>query len=103
MLFGVLLATQVLPGEDHLSVTIIPASIAGGVIVLLGLTALLPGDMGGACGRWPASRLSRLARRLASVPATLAQGVRTAIDHVRNRAWARRPTPRRSASGRATS
>ena len=30
VLFGVLLAAQVLPGEDHLSVTIVPAAIAGG-------------------------------------------------------------------------
>ena len=102
VLFGVLLATQVLPGEDHLSVTIIPASIAGGVVVLLGQPRCCPATWSGACESLAGIGVS-VAQRLASVPATLAQGVRTAIDHVRNRAWTRRPTPRRSASGRATS
>ena len=85
VVFGVLLAAEVLPGEDHLSVTIVPAAIAGGAVVLLGLTALLPGDMERrvrSLGGHP--RLSKLARRLAALPATLAQGVRTAIDHIRN-------------------
>jgi putative heme transporter len=85
VIFGVLLAAQVLPGDDHLSVTIVPAAIAGGAILLLGLTALLPGDIErrvrSLAGR---RRFSKLAGRLASVPATLSQGVRTAIDHLRH-------------------
>jgi len=85
VVFGVLLAAQVLPGDDHLSVTIVPAAIAGGAIALGLLTALLPGDIERrvrslAGHRW----ISKLAGRLAALPATLAQGVRTAIDHIRN-------------------
>ena len=45
VVFGVLLAAEVLPGDDHLSVTIIPAAFAGGAILLLRLSTLLPGDM----------------------------------------------------------
>jgi uncharacterized membrane protein YbhN (UPF0104 family) len=85
ILFGVLLSTDVLPGDDHLSVTIIPAALAGGAIVLFGLAALIPGDMEKRLHRLEGRpRLSRFAQRLASVPATLAMGVRTAIDHVRH-------------------
>jgi uncharacterized protein (TIRG00374 family) len=85
VVFGVLLATDVLPGDDHVSVTIVPAAIAGGVILVLGLTALVPGDMERRVRSLAGHpRLSKLARRLAALPATLAQGVRTAIDHVRN-------------------
>jgi putative heme transporter len=85
VIFGVLLATQVLPGDDHLSVTIVPAAIAGGAIVLLGLTALLPGDIERRVRSLAGHRrFSKLAGRLASVPATLSQGVRTAIDHLRH-------------------
>jgi uncharacterized membrane protein YbhN (UPF0104 family) len=85
ILFGVLLATDVLPGDDHLSVTIVPAAVAGGVILLLGLATFLPGDMERRVRdleRHP--RLTKVAKRLAAVPATLAVGVRTAIAHVRN-------------------
>ena len=85
VVFGILLATQVLPGEDHLSVTIVPAAVAGGVIVLLGLATFLPGDMERRVReleRHP--RLTKIARRLASLPAILASGVRTAIAHARH-------------------
>jgi putative heme transporter len=85
IVFGVLLATDVLPGDDHLSVTIVPAGVAGGLIVVLGLATLLPGDTERRVRdleRHP--RLTKIARRLASVPATLATGVRSAVDHVRN-------------------
>lgn len=85
IVFGVLLAAQVLPGEDHLSVTIIPAAVAGALIVVLGLATFLPGDMERRVReleRHP--RLTKMARRLAAGPAILASGVRTAIAHVRN-------------------
>jgi uncharacterized membrane protein YbhN (UPF0104 family) len=86
IVFGVLLATDVLPGDDHISVTIVPAGVAGGLIVVLGLATLLPGDTERRVReleRLP--RLTKIAGRLASVPATLATGVRTAVGHVRNR------------------
>ncbi len=82
IVFGVLLASQVLPGEDHLSMTIVPAGIAAGVVVLLLLVALIPGDVERRLREL--RRFPKLASRLAAVPATLATGIRTAIDHVRN-------------------
>lgn len=85
IVFGVLLAADVLPGEDHLSVTIVPAAVSGALILLLGLATFLPGDMERRVrGLERRPRLTKLARRLASVPATLATGVRTAVAHVRN-------------------
>ena len=44
VVFGVLLRTGVLPGDNPVGGTIVPAAIAGGAIVLLGLVALIPGD-----------------------------------------------------------
>jgi uncharacterized membrane protein YbhN (UPF0104 family) len=85
IVFGVLLATDVLPGDDHLSVTIVPATVAGGVVLLLGLATLVPGDMARRLrGLERHPRLTRLARRIATGPAVLAMGVRTALDHLRN-------------------
>jgi uncharacterized protein (TIRG00374 family) len=84
VVFGILLSAEVLPGEDHLSVTIVPAAIAGGVILLLGLVALVPGDIERRLSELHRfERLANFASRVAALPATLAQGVRTAIDHVR--------------------
>jgi uncharacterized protein (TIRG00374 family) len=82
--FGILLAAEVLPGEDHLSVTIVPAAIAGVVILFLGLVSLLPGDIERRVRELHRfERLTKFASRLAALPATLAQGVRTAIDQIR--------------------
>jgi uncharacterized protein (TIRG00374 family) len=82
IVFGVLLATEVLPGEDHVSVTIIPAAIAGGLVVVMLLVALIPGDFERRLRE--TERFSKLARRTAAGPATFAMGIRTAIDHVRH-------------------
>ena len=83
MLFGVLLRTGVLPGDNPVGGTIVPAAVAASLMLLLGLVALIPGDferrlseVGGE------GRGARLAKRLASVPATLSTGVRTAIDYL---------------------
>lgn len=85
LLFGILLSAEVLPGEDHLSVTIIPAAVAGGVILLLGLVSLLPGDIERRLRELHRfERLTNFASRVAALPATLASGVRTAIAHLRN-------------------
>jgi uncharacterized protein (TIRG00374 family) len=84
VIFGVLLRTGVLSGEAPLSVTIVPAALAGVVIVIFLLITLLPDDferrIAGFTGGY---RRRRLAARLASAPATLAQGTRTAIAFVR--------------------
>ncbi|HEV2075583.1 MAG TPA: lysylphosphatidylglycerol synthase transmembrane domain-containing protein, partial [Thermoleophilaceae bacterium] len=88
VLFGLLLRTDVLPGADPLGGTVIPAVIAGAVLVAIGLLAFIPRDVerrlrrlsGGGRSRW----LANLAARLASGPATVATGIRTAIDFLRH-------------------
>ena len=86
IVFGVLLRTGVLPGSNPSGGTIVPASVAGVVLVLLGLVALIPGDVERRLAefsqRYP--KLSRLAGKIGKGPATLATGVRTAIAYVRH-------------------
>jgi uncharacterized protein (TIRG00374 family) len=87
VLFGILLQTGVLSGKRPIAGTIIPAAIAAGALLILALVALVPGDF--------ERRLAALQRRrrlqtLATGPATLATGVRTAIAYIRH--------PTRSAS-----
>ena len=83
VLFGVLLRTGVLPGRAPVGGTIVPAAVAGGAIALLGLVALIPGDLERRLGAVTGDgRAARIARRLATAPATLATGVRIALDYV---------------------
>jgi uncharacterized protein (TIRG00374 family) len=85
IIFGILLRTGVLPGANPSGGTIVPASIAGIVLALLGLVALIPGDVERRLADFSQGyRRSRLAKRVASGPATLATGVRTAIAYVRH-------------------
>ena len=86
IIFGVLLRTGVLPGANPPGGTIVPASIAGVVLVLLGLVALIPGDVERRLATLSTKyeKLARLAGRMAKGPATLATGVRTAIAYVRH-------------------
>jgi uncharacterized protein (TIRG00374 family) len=83
--FGVLLRTNVLPGDNPVGGTIVPAGIAAGVILVFLLVALIPQDIERrlmAFGR--GYRRQTLASRLAKGPATVATGVRTAISFVRS-------------------
>jgi uncharacterized protein (TIRG00374 family) len=82
--FGVLLRTGVLPGDAPLSVTVIPAALAGVAIVLVLLIALLPHDFEVRIEGFTSGRLGSVAQRLATAPATLAQGTRTAIQFLRD-------------------
>lgn len=83
VVFGVLLRTGVLPGEAPVGGTIVPAAVAGAIIALLGLVALIPGDFERRLGAVTGDgRAARVANKLASAPATLATGVRTALDYV---------------------
>ena len=80
---GVLLRTGVLAGESSVEVTIIPAAIAGVILVLGILVALIPQDFERRIARFAQGhRRAALARRLASGPATVATGMRTALDLV---------------------
>ena len=85
IVFGVLLRTGVLSGEDPLVGTIIPAGIAAVVIGIFLLVALIPEDVERrleALERRP--KAAHIAARLATGPATAATGVRTAISYVRH-------------------
>jgi uncharacterized protein (TIRG00374 family) len=84
MVFGVLLRTHVLSGEAPLSGTIIPAALAAVAIVVGLAMALLPDDFERRIERHTSGRFGRFAKRVATAPATFAQGTRTAIDFVRH-------------------
>ena len=92
ILFGVLLRTHVLPGPAPIAGTIVPAAIAAGLIVLTTLVSLIPEDMERRLGQLAnRPRMASFAARLATVPATLSTGIRTAWDYIRH--------PRRGALG----
>jgi uncharacterized protein (TIRG00374 family) len=85
IVFGVLLATHVLPGSAPVGGTIVPAAIALFLIVVFLLIALIPSDVERRLGVLQRStRWARIGRRFATVPGTVATGVRTAIDRLRN-------------------
>jgi uncharacterized protein (TIRG00374 family) len=85
VVFGVLLRTGVLSGPAPLAGTVVPAAIAGGIIVLFLLIALIPNDFERRIQHYAQGyRRVRHLRRLASVPATLAMGTRTAIAYIRH-------------------
>ena len=84
IVFGVLLRVGVLSGDAPVSGTIIPAALSAVVIVIFLLMALLPGDIERRIERHTSGRFGAIARRLATAPATLAQGTRTAIAFVRH-------------------
>jgi uncharacterized protein (TIRG00374 family) len=90
VVFGILLRVGVLSGEAPVGLTIVPAAIAGAVIIIFLLIALIPDDVERRLSHFAQGyRFQRFAQRLASAPATLARGTRTAIDFVRNpsRGW----------------
>src|ERR687892_2788548 len=85
VVFGILLRANVLPGENPIGLTIVPAALAGAVIVIFLLIALIPEDFERRLGRFTQGyRFGRFARRIASGPATVASGTRTALAFVRN-------------------
>jgi uncharacterized protein (TIRG00374 family) len=82
---GILLSAGVFDGPAPAGLTIVPAAFAGGVIIIFLLLALVPGDLERRFSE--ASQESfwgRMARRLATAPATLAIGTRGAIAFVRS-------------------
>jgi uncharacterized protein (TIRG00374 family) len=82
---GVLLRTGVVSGESSVELTIIPAAIAG-VVMLFGLlVALIPHDLERRIARWAEGhRRVALARRLARGPEAVADGLRRAFDLIRH-------------------
>jgi uncharacterized protein (TIRG00374 family) len=82
---GILLRTGVLHGPNPAGLTIVPAALAGALIVLFLLIALIPEDFERRLADVTQGyRFRKLAHRLASVPATLAMGTRTAIGFLRD-------------------
>ncbi len=85
VLFGVLLRVGVLPGNAPLGGTIVPAGIAGGLICVFLLVALIPHDVERRISHFAGGyRRARDVARLAKGPATVATGVRTAIAYLRD-------------------
>jgi uncharacterized protein (TIRG00374 family) len=85
VLFGILLRTGVLPGDDPFGGTVVPAAVSAGVIMVFVLVALIPQDVERRIARFSGGyRRKRYLLRLAKGPATVATGVRTAIAYVRH-------------------
>ena len=85
VLDGILLRTGVLNGANPAGLTIVPAALAGAAVAVFLLIALIPEDVERRLGGFARGyRFARYARRLASGPATLASGTRTAISFVRD-------------------
>ena len=80
ILFGVLLRTGVLHGKDSIELTIVPAGVAGVLLALGLLFALVPPDLGPRVARFVHGDRGRtIARNIAKVPAVFAEGFRFAI------------------------
>jgi len=89
VIVGVAFYTGLLPGSAPFSLTIVPALLATGVIVIALAFTLAPRDLPARLESLAARRprLARVARYLATAPATLGAGVRGAIGLVRSRDW----------------
>jgi uncharacterized protein (TIRG00374 family) len=82
---GVLLRVGVFPGPAPVSMTIVPAALAGIALVIVFLISLIPGDFERLVASWARGhRRVGLARRVASVPATIASGTRAALAILRH-------------------
>ena len=80
IVFGVLLRTGVLNGEDSVELTIIPAAVAGLLLVVGVLIALIPADVERRLAPLAQGEKSRsFLRTAAKVPATVGEGFRFAI------------------------
>ncbi len=89
IVFGILLETGVLAGPNPVSMTIVPAGIAGGVLIIFLLIMLIPGDLQRRLSLEGNNWASRLALKLSTVPATISSGGRIAFGFIR--------TPRKGA------
>jgi putative heme transporter len=87
IVFGILLRTGVLHGSHPTGGTIVPAAVAGVLLILLVALALIPGDFERRITvlEQGKGRTAQIARRLASIPGTVSTGVRTAWDRLRDR------------------
>jgi uncharacterized protein (TIRG00374 family) len=82
---GIFLRIGLFPGPSPVGMTIVPAAIAGIALIALFLVSLIPQDFERLVAAWARGhRRVALARRIASVPATIASGTRTALSLVRH-------------------
>ena len=101
---GILLRAGVLSGPAPAGLTIVPAAIGGGVIVVFLLIALVPGDLERRFSHASQEKFwGRMARRLATVPSTAAVGIREALAYVREPEREGWRSSARSGSGRRRS
>jgi len=86
---GIGLRTGLFGGSAPAALTLLPAIVGALAIVVFLAVALLPADFERRLGGWAAGsrhpRSAAAARRIATVPASMASGVRTAIGLVRSR------------------
>ena len=82
---GILMSSGVFDVPAPAGLTIVPAAIAGGVIVIFLLMALVPGDLERRFSSASQEKFTgRMMRRLATVPSTAAVGTREALRYVRD-------------------
>ena len=82
---GILLRVGLFPGASPVGMTIVPAAIAGVALVALLLVSLIPANFETVIARWAEGhRRVGLARRFASIPATIALGTREALSVLRH-------------------
>jgi uncharacterized protein (TIRG00374 family) len=90
VVFGIGLRTGVFNGSAPFAVTVIPAIFGGAVIVIALAMAFLPADFERRLERWASGsneRVAKIARGVATVPASFASGVRTAIKLIKEHHW----------------
>jgi uncharacterized protein (TIRG00374 family) len=82
---GIFLRVGLFPGPSPVSMTIVPAALAGVALAILLLISLIPSDFERVVARWAQGhRRVALARRIATIPATIATGTRTALSILRH-------------------
>jgi uncharacterized protein (TIRG00374 family) len=83
------LYTGLFPGNAPFAITMIPAIFGAAAFVLIYTTALIPEDVERRLAGWAEGhgRTHRLIARVATAPASVASGVRTAVSLVREREW----------------
>jgi uncharacterized protein (TIRG00374 family) len=90
VIFGAGLRLGIFNGSAPFAVTVIPAIFGASVIVIALAMAFLPADFERRLERWASGshkHVARVARAVATVPASFASGVRTAIKLIRERHW----------------
>jgi uncharacterized protein (TIRG00374 family) len=82
---GIFLRIGLFSGPSPVTMTIVPAALAGVALAIVFLISLIPQDFERLVASWARGhRRVGLARRIASVPATIASGTRQALSLLRH-------------------